>query len=88
MTFIPPGEKIIETRICPLTGSEFVITEEDRKMYDILSPVIGGQKLLIPFPTLCPQERQIRRMVWRNYDQFYKNSCALTGKEVITTYKP
>ncbi|MEI6711331.1 MAG: hypothetical protein WCK88_03820 [bacterium] len=88
MSFIPPGENIIEKKICPITGREFVMTEEDEKMYDMLSPVIGGQKLLIPLPTLCPQERQIRRMVWRNYDQFYKNTCALTGKEVISIYRP
>ena len=86
--FIPPGENIIEKRKCSVSGEEFVITEKDREFYDMLSPVFAWEKLTIPFPTLCPRERQIRRMVWRNYDQLYRNTCALTGKEIVSTYKP
>lgn len=86
--FIPPGENIIEKRKCTLSGEEFVITEKDAEFYDILAPTFWGEKFIIPFPTLCPRERQIRRMVWRNYDQLYKNTCALTGKEIVSTYKP
>lgn len=86
--FIPPGENIIETKKCRITGEEFVVTDRDLEFYDTLSPVFAGQKCAIPSPTLCPRERQIRRMVWRNHDQLYKNTCALTGKEIISTYKP
>ncbi len=86
--FIPPGEDIIEKRRCLISGEEFVITEKDRDFYGMLSPIIGGEKLHIPFPTLCPRERQIRRMVWRNYDQLHKNVCAITGREIVSTYKP
>lgn len=86
--FIPPGENIIEKRKCLISGEEFVITEKDREFYNMLSPVFVGEKAAIPFPTLCPRERQIRRMIWRNYDQLYRNTCALTGKEIVSTYKP
>ncbi len=88
MTFIPPGETVIKTRQCPISGKEFVLTEQDSAMYEMLSPVIGGYRLDLPLPTLYPEERQIRRMMWRNYDQFYKNTCAITGKDVIATYRP
>ncbi len=37
--FTPPGENIIETRKCRISGEEFVITEKDRDFYDMLSPV-------------------------------------------------
>lgn len=37
--FIPPGEKIIETKKCRISGEEFVITEKDRDFYEMLSPV-------------------------------------------------
>jgi len=86
--FTPPGESIIEKRKCSISGEEFVITEKDRDFYNMLSPVFAWEKIDIPFPTLCPRERQIRRMVWRNYNQLYKSICALTGKEIVSTYKP
>ncbi len=86
--FTPPGENIIEKRKCSVSGEEFVITEKDKEFYDMLSPVLAWEKITIPFPTLCPRERQIRRMVWRNYDQLYRNTCAITGKEIVSTYKP
>lgn len=88
ITFIPPSGTILERRICPVSHREFVITDEDKEMLGKLTPVVGGEKLDLPFPTLHPQERQIRRMIWRNYDQLYKNICAITGQQVITTYRP
>lgn len=86
--FIPPGENIVETKKCRISGEEFVVTDRDLEFYDTLSPVFAGQKCAISSPTLCPRERQIRRMVWRNYDQLYKSTCSLTGKEIVSTYKP
>jgi hypothetical protein len=86
--FIPPNEKIIETKKCRISGEEFVVTNKDVEFYNALSPVFGGVRCPIPTPTLCPRERQMRRMVWRNYDQFYRNICVLTGKEIISTYRP
>lgn len=86
--FIPPGENIVERKKCRISGEEFVVTDRDLQFYDMLSPVFASQKYLIPSPTLCPRERQMRRMTWRNYDQFYRNTCALTGKEIISTYRP
>ena len=39
MTFIPPGEKIVETKKCRLSGKEFIITDRDLEFYDKISPV-------------------------------------------------
>jgi hypothetical protein len=41
MPFIPPGETIVEKKKCRISGEEFVITDKDVAMYDMLSPVIG-----------------------------------------------
>lgn len=86
--FLPPGEKIVETKKCRISDKEFVITDKDLEFYDVLSPVFDWKKCLIPSPTISPIERQIRRMAWRNYDQFYKSTCSLTGQEIISTYRP
>lgn len=85
---IPSNEQIIEKKICPLSWKEFFITDKDLEMYEKLSPHIGGKKYDIPTPTLSPNERQIRRMWWRNYDHLYKTKCVLTGKDIISTYRP
>jgi hypothetical protein len=39
MTFIPPGEKIIETKKCRLSGQEFFVTNKDLEFYDKISPI-------------------------------------------------
>lgn len=85
--FTPPGENIVETRKCRVSGEDFVVTDRDLEFYNTLSPVIWWVKCSLPAPTLCPNERQMRRMSWRNYDHFYKNTCAVTGKEIVSTYR-
>jgi hypothetical protein len=37
--FLPPGEKIVETKKCRISDKEFVITDKDLEFYDVLSPV-------------------------------------------------
>jgi len=39
MTFVPLGEKIVETKKCRLSGKEFIITDSDLEFYDKISPV-------------------------------------------------
>lgn len=88
MTFIPPGEKIIETKKCHLSGKEFVVTNKDIELLDTISPVFGGKKYSLPTPTLSPEERQKRRLSWRNERKMYKRKCDFTGKEIISVYSP
>lgn len=86
--FIPPWEKIIEKKICRLSGEEFIVTDKDIDLLDKISPSFGGQKYSLPTPTLCPDERQKRRLSFRNERKMYKRKCDLSGKEIISVYSP
>lgn len=86
-SFILPGEKIIETKKCLLSGKEFIITDKDLEFYDKVSPIFGGKKFQIPPPNLCPEERQRRRLAFRNERKLYKRKCSATGKELISNHK-
>ena len=85
---LPPGEKIIETKKCRISGHEFAVTDKDLEFYEKVSPVFGGKKYAIPSPTLCPDERLRRRMIFRNEITLYKRTCDLTGKSIISLYNP
>jgi hypothetical protein len=65
------------TRTCTVSGKKFEITTEDQKLYE---------KIGIPAPTLCSDERNRRRMCWRNDRVFYRRKCDLTGKSIISIY--
>ncbi len=71
---IPPGENIVETKKCRLSGQEFFVTDKDLEFYDTISPVLAGKKYRLPIPTLCPLERARRRMAWRNNRGIYFSS--------------
>lgn len=88
MTFIPPWEKIIEKKTCQISGQEFFITDKDLEFYEKISPVFTGKKYIIPSPTLCPDERQRRRLVFRNERRFYHRKCDKTGNQIISIYAP
>lgn len=88
MTFIPPGEHIAEKKTCALSGKEFVVTDKDIELLDKISPVFGGQKYSLPTPTLSPEERQRRRLSFRNERKMYKRKCDKSGQEIISLYSP
>jgi len=52
---------------------------DDQKFYDQLS---------VPNPSLCPDCRQQRRLAFRNERFLYHRKCDLTGKEIISIYRP
>jgi len=80
------NEKIVETKICKHCGASFDITDKDLEFYKKVSPSFpspdslesGLKKYLIPTPTLCPECRQKRRLVWRNERNLYKRNCDAT----------
>lgn len=86
--FVPPHERIVETKKCRLSGQEFFVTDKDLDFYDKFSPIFSGKKYPIPRPTLCPEERQKRRLSFRNERKLYKRKCDKTGKEIISIYSP
>ncbi len=64
-------------RICKVSGREFEITDEDLKFYE---------KMKVPPPTLCPSERQRRKLAWRNERTLYKSKCGLCGNNMISAF--
>ena len=67
------------TKQCAVSGQEFVITDEDQAFY---------KKMGVPLPTLCPEERRLRRSSIRNDLYLYNRKCDKTGKSIISMYAP
>jgi hypothetical protein len=88
MTFIPPWEQIVETKKCLLSGKEFFVTNKDVEIYEKISPTFSWKTYLIPSPTLCPEERQRRRLSFRNERKLYHRKCDKTGNQIISIYSP
>lgn len=57
-------------------------------LLDRLTPVIAGQKIPIPAPTLCPPCRSQRRLAHRNERRLYHRLCSLTGASIISIFGP
>ena len=45
-------------------------------------------KAKIPTPNLCPEERYIRKLAFRNELNLYKRKCSMTWKNIISIYSP
>lgn len=75
-------------KTCKNCNSKFEITEIDLAFYETISPIYNNQKYLIPPPTLCPDCRQQRRIVWRNERGLYSRNCDKTGKKMLAMYDP
>ncbi len=63
-------------KTCAVSGKEFVISEEDQAFYE---------KMGVPLPTLCPEERMRRRLAFRNERHLYHRKCDLSGKQIISS---
>ncbi len=81
-------DSIIQKKTCPISDKEFSITQWDLDFYDKISPTLGGKKFAIPTPTLCPEERQRRRLAFRNERHLYRRTCDASGKQIISMYRP
>lgn len=46
------------------------------------------QKMGLPTPTLSPEERRKRRLMFRNERSLYRSACAATGKSILSMYAP
>ena len=73
-------------RTCSQCPASFTIDQRDLDFYDKVSPEIGGKKISIPPPTLCPDCRQQRRGAQVNELHLYKRTCDLTGKQIISNF--
>jgi len=81
-------DKIIERKICEISWTEFPIFQSDLDFYDKISPVFDWKKYQIPTPKLCPEERQRRRLMFRNERKLYRKKCDATGENIISMYSP
>jgi len=62
---------------CAISGREFDITDDDVAFYE---------KIGVPEPALCPDERQRRRYAWRNERILYRRDCDMCKKSTILLY--
>ena len=80
------GDPIVEWRTCRISGSEFAIFQSDIIFLEKISPVFNGKKYLVPLPTLCPEERERRRLLFRNERNLYMRKCDGTGERILSVY--
>lgn len=73
---------------CRVFGQQFEVAPEDLEFLARVSPVVGETQLQIPPPTLCPHERQRRRLSFRNERYLYRRTCAVSGKSIVSIYSP
>ncbi len=82
------NDPIVEWKTCKVSGSEFPIYQSDLQFYDKISPTFNGVKYQIPAPTLCPEEREKRRLTRKNERKFYRRKCDATWENIISLYAP
>lgn len=75
-------------RTCRISWKEFSITDQEIALVDKLSPIIWGEKFLIPLPTICPEERLRRKLPFKNYLSLFKGKDSETGEKLISSYPP
>jgi hypothetical protein len=73
------NDPIIEWKTCKVSNQPFPITQRDLDFYKKISPTINGNPFPLPTPTLCSEERQRRRLSFRNERTLYKSTSALSG---------
>lgn len=80
------NDPIVERRNCKRTGEPFAIFQSDIDMLDRISPTIWGEKFPLALPTLSPESRFRRMMMFRNERKLYKRTCSATGKSIVALY--
>lgn len=85
------------TKKCTVSDKDFTITESDLGFYvkmEIISnedyKKLKSRKIsdCVGLPTLCPEERQRRRLSWQNMRNLYWTECTQTHKKVLSNYSP
>ena len=69
------NDPIVERKKCKVSDQSFPIYESDMEFYNKISPIFNGKKYQIPTPTLCPEERERKRLSFRNERKLYKRKC-------------
>lgn len=74
-------------RTCPVTSTAFEVDEKDIAFYEKISPTFAGKTYNIPPPTLCPDARKQRQMLWRGKEYFFR-PCDKTGEMCMSIFPP
>lgn len=69
----------METRTCTKCTGSFTVDDADLAFY---------KKRGVPPPTLCPHDRQRRRLTHRNLTNLYHRDCTLSKNKIISSYSP
>lgn len=73
-------------KICRTCEGSFDIPQDDIDFLEHVSPVIAGQKYLIPEPTKCPPCRQRHRFMFRNQIALYQRPSYPSGDMIFSMY--
>lgn len=68
---------VVET--CQKCGKKFLIIDQEQEFL---------KKKQLPLPTLCPTDRQARRLAGRGERALYKTTCQECAVSMITSYDP
>ncbi len=75
------------TALCRQSGTSFEIRDEDLAFYEKISPTIAGKCFRILPPSLCPRERERRRLAFRNERMLYRRKSNMSGTEIISFFR-
>lgn len=78
----------MQTKKCRQCNIDFIITKEDSDFYQKIAPEFEGKKYSIPFPEICPECREQKRIGFRNQNMLYKNKCYLCNEDKIFIFSP
>lgn len=81
------NDPIVERKKCAATGKEYGIFASEVAFIDSVWPILQGKKYAIPASRFSPDERQRRRIAFRNFNYLYKTQCDASGQNIITMYR-
>lgn len=73
-------------KTCKCSGQQFEVSQADLDFLEKVSPVFAGKKYLISPPSLCPEERLRRRMIFRNELSLHLRKCDMTGERMVSMF--
>jgi len=82
------NDPILQWKKCRVSWKVFPIFQSEHVFLKNISPTFAWKTFLVPYPTLCPELRHMRRMCFRNDRSLYKRNCDATGKWVISMFHP
>ena len=82
------NDTIVERRTCIHSGEEFPIYQKDLDLLEKLSPAIWETQTHLPLPVIAPRVRKLISLMFKNERHLYKDTCWLTGKNLISRIAP